>query len=180
MGTAGIRGWMVCLMIWMAGAAPLSAAEKIPRSDSTAKKVVETSTVAEADKQLIQTVSQERVNLDKMRRDLLLEENRLKQTRKEIEERISNLLQLRKEVDSKIATLQNLGQKEIQHLVKVYESMSPEEAAPLVEGLRQNIAVELLARMKGKKAGKILEFVEEKKAVELSEVLAKRKQLKGK
>lgn len=180
MRTTGIVGWMLCLIIQMAGVPSLHAAEKKPDVDPVSKPAVQESMVSEADQQLIQTVSLERVNLDKMRRDILLEQGRLKQTRKEIEVRIHDLKQLKTEVNARISTLQNIEEKEIKHLVKVYESMSPEEAAPLIEGLKQEISVELLSRMKGKKAGKILEFVEKKKAVELSEVLAERKELKGK
>jgi len=172
--------WMIGLMIWIAVPASLSAVERKAGAAASDKTTGKTSIDAKADQQLIRTVSMERVNLDKMRRDLLLEQDRLKQTRKEIEDRIHNLLQLRKEVDSKIQTLQTQGQKEIQHLVKVYEAMSPEEAAPLMEGLKQNIAVELLSRMRDKKAGKILELVQKKKAEELTEDLAKRKKLKVK
>ncbi|NOY52943.1 MAG: hypothetical protein GXP58_04900 [Deltaproteobacteria bacterium] len=171
---------MLCLMTWMAMPASLSAAEKNAGEMISDKTAGTPATVAEADQQLIRTVAMERVNLDMMRRNLILRQNRLKQTRKEIEGRIQDLLQLRKEVDAKIQTLQNVGQKEMQHLVKVYEAMSPEEAAPLMEGLKQNIAVELLSRMRDKKAGKILELVQKKKAEALTEVLARRKKLNSK
>ncbi len=108
MRTAGIIGWMLCLMIRMVGPAPLYAVEKRLNTDTAAQPAVGESTVAEADRQLIQTVSLERVSLDKMRRDILLERDRLEQTRKEIEARIHDLKQLREEVNAKISTLQNL------------------------------------------------------------------------
>jgi flagellar motility protein MotE (MotC chaperone) len=123
---------------------------------------------------ILKTVSLERVSLQRLGRDLQLEEDRLKKTRKEIEDRLKELRQFKTDLVKELELLKTERDKEMVHLVKVYESMDPEQAAPLLETMEMKIAVDLLSRMKGRKAGKILEFVRDKKAVRLSEELANR------
>lgn len=124
---------------------------------------------------LLRAVAEERDALEHLRRDLLLEEKRLEKTREEIGERIAALKQIRAQVAKDMARYHSEREKEMNHLVKIYEAMSPEEAGPLVEQLAQDISVELLFRMKDKKAGRILEFVDEGRAVSITEDLARRK-----
>ncbi len=138
----------------------------------------------DTDSELIQSVSLERAHLKRLQRNLLLEQNRLQQTRKEVEARILVLQKLQEDLKTRIVEwnkrLQTKQDQETRHLVKVYEAMSPEEAGPLVSALDQRIAVKLLSRMKDKKAGKILEAMEKKKAVRLTEILASMKKMKKK
>jgi len=128
----------------------------------------------EGAERILKTVSLERVSLQRLGRDLQLEEDRLKKTRKEIEDRLKELRQFKTDLLKELELLKTERDKEMAHLVKVYESMDPEQAAPLLETMEIKIAVDLLSRMKGRKAGKILEFVRDEKAVRLSEELANR------
>jgi flagellar motility protein MotE (MotC chaperone) len=59
-------------------------------------------------------------------------------------------------------------------LVKVYETMSPEEAAARMNIMDEKLAIELLSGMKGKTVGKILGNMTAEKAADLSSKLAKR------
>ncbi len=127
------------------------------------------------DTKLLRAVAEEREVLERLRRDLLLEEQRLEKTRREIGERIAALKAIRAQVAKDMERYHSEREKEMSHLVKIYEAMSPEEAGPLMEQLAQDISVELLFRMKDKKAGRILEFVDEQRAVGITEELARRK-----
>jgi flagellar motility protein MotE (MotC chaperone) len=106
----------------------------------------------------------------------------MRQVHKEIETRIEELGRLKKVLESEVKRLQDEQERmrterdrELNHVVKVYEAMSPEEAAPLVETMDEEIVVELLSRMKGKKAGRVLEYVDKDRAVQITERLARRK-----
>ena len=143
-------------------------------------------TVGSADSALAKSVALERADMERRRGDLLLEEERLKTLRKEIDERLQELRRLkdgiareRAGLEAQEQALSEARRKEFLHLVKVYENMAPEEAAPLIQAMDRNVAVDLLARMKEKKAGQILENVQKKRAVELSEALARRKRPEG-
>ncbi len=91
------------------------------------------------------------------------------------------LLSLRKEVDAKIAKYEKLladveadgkrrreeDEAKVDTLVKLFEGMTPESAAPRIEALDDGMAAAILARMKGRKASNVLSAMEPKKAAAL-------------
>jgi len=64
------------------------------------------------------------------------------------------------------------------HLLKIYESMDPEEGALRIELMREGLALDILAGIKNKKAAGILAGVNPKKAAKLSEGLQKYREIK--
>jgi flagellar motility protein MotE (MotC chaperone) len=64
------------------------------------------------------------------------------------------------------------------HLLKIYESMDPEEGALRIEQMREGLALDILAGIKNKKAAGILAGVDPKKAARLSEGLRKYREIK--
>ena len=64
------------------------------------------------------------------------------------------------------------------HLIKIYESMDPEEGALRIEQMREGLALDILAGVKNKKAAGILAGVAPKKAAKLSEGLRKYREIK--
>lgn len=64
------------------------------------------------------------------------------------------------------------AQQGIGHIAKIYEAMSPEEAARRIEKMDSAMAVELLSRIKSKQAGKIMGAISAEKAAVLSEKIA--------
>lgn len=66
----------------------------------------------------------------------------------------------------------NEAQQGIGHIAKIYEAMSPEEAARRIEKMDSAMAVELLSRIKSKQAGKIMGTISAEKAAVLSEKIA--------
>jgi flagellar motility protein MotE (MotC chaperone) len=57
------------------------------------------------------------------------------------------------------------------HLIKVYDAMDPDEAAERIEEMSEELALDILAGLKGKKAAGVLAGVKPKKAARLSEGL---------
>ena len=112
---------------------------------------------------------------------LAAEEKRLAQKKaelvaiqKELNHKIEKLTQLRNEIRSEIAGKKAAEAKKLKHLIKIYSAMKPQSAAVLIEKLDKNLAVELLAKMKGDAVGKILSYVDTGKAAAISEGLVER------
>lgn len=103
------------------------------------------------------------------------EEEKLKDLKKEMEQRIAHLEKLKTDVEASLKKVEDEREQNFRHLVKVYESMPPEEAAARMEKLDDKVALALLSRMKGKTAGKILAAVDATRAARLSEALAEKK-----
>lgn len=93
---------------------------------------------------------------------------------KELNNKIEKLTQLRNEIRSEIAGKKAVEAKKLKHLIKIYSAMKPQSAAVLIEKLDKNLAIELLAKMKGDAVGKILSYVDTGKAAAISEGLVKR------
>lgn len=59
----------------------------------------------------------------------------------------------------------------LEHLIKVYEAMDPEEAAVRIEKMNERLALDILARIKDKKAAAVLAGVKPETAARLTEGL---------
>ena len=117
--------------------------------------------------------------------DIPAEIKRLKAKEKKLAQKEESLKQLEKELNARLKSLQAvearikkmleeadvLKDKKIRHLVNMYASMKPEQAAKVIENMDEELSVKILSGMKGRKAGKILSFVEPKKAAKISEKL---------
>ena len=66
----------------------------------------------------------------------------------------------------------------LDHLIKIYEAMDPEEAALRLEQMKEGLALDLLAAIKGKKAAALLAGVSPAKAARLSEGLRRHREAK--
>ncbi len=116
-------------------------------------------------------------------KQILLEMRKKLENRElQLAKREKDLKILKQAVDNEIQRLTSLYQnveesekQQIIYLVKVYESMRPEQAANLISEIDEKVALKILNNMKGKKAGAILSQVNPTKAGRLSEKLAKQK-----
>ncbi|MDX1764638.1 MAG: hypothetical protein R3231_09980 [bacterium] len=182
----GTLGFFLAMLCLMGNTAP---GESTGRVDRTVPKAQQGAKASEERKDsgqaLLRAVRLERAHLRKQQEAMAAEEIRLAEVRREIDGRIEEMERLRERLENEVKRLQAEQERmsaereaELLRLVKMYEAMSPEEAAPLVEGLDEKVVGELLSRMKEKKAGQILEFVREEKAVALTEYLARRKKVK--
>ncbi len=64
------------------------------------------------------------------------------------------------------------------HLLKIYEAMDPEEGALRIAKMRENLALDILAGIKNKRAAGILAGMTPKKAAKLSEGLRRYREIK--
>lgn len=117
----------------------------------------------------------------------VLSAKKMQERSDELDRREAQLNRLEKEIDVKLAKLQELEsrldrmlaeadvkkQKKLKHLVEVYANMKSKQAAQVLETLDRNIAVKILAGMRGRQAGEILTYVKPTKAAQLSEALTK-------
>lgn len=111
----------------------------------------------------------------------------LRQKKEALERRELALKTLEQEVDAKLARLQEMQGKieqmlaeakqtrdaKLRHLIDVYSNMKARQAAEVIETLDEDIAVKILAGMRGRQAGEILTYVEARKAATLSEKLTR-------
>lgn len=112
-------------------------------------------------------------DLNKRKEELDRKEQALKQLEASLNTRMDELNQVEGQLKEAIKAAQETKDKQLKHLIDVYANMKAKQAATVLETLDEDIAVKILAGMKGRQAGEILTNVSAKKAAVLSEKLTK-------
>lgn len=118
-------------------------------------------------------IEQKRQELTEKERRLKNEEERIKNIEKEVDAKIQRLNQLLSQIEGALKKLSETRSERIDHLVKTFEAMPPEEAAIRLSNLDKSLAVQIIFKMNSKKAGPIMAMMEPKKVVEITEAISK-------
>ena len=118
---------------------------------------------------MIRAVSERNDSLNLREEKLRIEEARLEALRKDVEGKITNLIEVTSKLEKILKEASGVDKERIKGLAKLYESMPPEEAASTIEQVNKELAVQILRSMSTRKSGKMMGFVEDKKAARLSE-----------
>lgn len=107
------------------------------------------------------------------------EEESLKMLKLGIEEDIKRYTALRNELQKDFMQLDKEREDRFNRLVKIYEMMSPSEAASRLIRMEEGTIIKLISKMKEKAAGKILGQMEPSKAAKISEKIVKERPALG-
>jgi flagellar motility protein MotE (MotC chaperone) len=127
------------------------------------------------ERRIEKTILEERAKIRKEREEIDLRKKELKSLEEGVDKKLT-------EIDSKLESLKSLQnrikalleeksaieQKQIESLAKIYEKMIPAKAALALTGLEQQLASDLLGKMKVKSAAKILDQLSKQKTTEIS------------
>ncbi len=144
--------------------------EKNSAESSLEKKVQE----SQKDAVTNAVVERKFFELELERRRIQREREQLLILQTDIEEKLIELSKLQEKIKEIVDKKSEAHERKIKHLIKVYTSMAPKKAAGLIEQLDINIIVELFSKMKGDSVGKILSYVQPKKAAVISARLLKK------
>jgi len=114
---------------------------------------------------------QERQSLSAREAALALKEEQLRQVRLEVEQRLQELQSLQARILEAIEEEKRIKGENQRHLAATLEAMPPDKAGKLLEKMEEEVAVQLLRRLKGKEAGAILTALAPDKAARLSQRL---------
>lgn len=112
--------------------------------------------------------------LSKREDALKREEERLNTLRSAVELSIKQYTSMRERLQKDFSATNgnDKSQQGIGNIVKIYEAMTPADAAQRIEKLNSNMAVELLSRIKSKQAGKIMEAMSAERSALFTEKIA--------
>jgi len=155
----GIYIVTLALLVFAGGMA--TAQEPIQALDTSIESIVDEAT-QERDQVLAQREA-----------ELAEREARLTRMRTDLEALIARNEALRKELTERQAKIDTANTNKMRKLIKMYEAMSAEEAAPILSGMKEPVAPALFAGMKGKSAAAIMEYLPKAQASRFGEKLAK-------
>lgn len=131
---------------------------------STAKKEY---TQAELDH--FSKLNERKLELDAREEDLAKMESEIVEKRTALEKRLSELENTRSQISQVLQDRVNLDQERIETLVQMYSNMKPSQAAKVFETMDEDLAVEIIGRMKKKNAAEVMNLIKPEKAQIFSE-----------
>lgn len=124
--------------------------------------------------QLLQALAKRRDELDKRAGDLDQREALLQATEERINQKIAKLDSMQKSIDASLMKQDQQDDAKLKSLVKIYETMKPQDAAHIFEQLDLPVLLEVLERMKELKTAPILASMDPAKAKAVTLALAER------
>ena len=122
---------------------------------------------------VFKALEQRNIDLDKRAEQLDLKEQRLRIIEQEIGDMLKKYTNIQEEILKREKERQQGQEEQIARLVKMYENMPAEDAAIRMEQMEGTLALNLLAKIKEKKAAQILSGMSPTKAAKFSEKLAR-------
>jgi flagellar motility protein MotE (MotC chaperone) len=124
--------------------------------------------VVPAQEDILKLIETKQIELMERERALTRDEQRMNIIRKQVDEKIEAYSKLLLRVDAAVKILEQAKGEKMDSVVKAYEVMSPEDAAVRLSSLDDNTILQIMTRMKSKKAGAIMGLMEPKKAAALT------------
>lgn len=121
---------------------------------------------------LFRKLATRKTELDRREEQLSKLEEDLQRQRVEVDKRLQELSGLREKIAQQLKERVEQDQTRVDKLVQVYSSMKPQSAAKVVETINEDLAVEVLTKMKQKNAAEILNLLPADKSQRLSEKFA--------
>lgn len=120
------------------------------------------------ERRILLSLQEERARLQERDRQLDQRELELKSLQAEVDKKLDELNVLRQQFEQLLAQRNDLETERLGELSLMYEKMDPAKAAAIVATLDEELAIGILAGMRKKSAGKLLNNMERKKAASLS------------
>ena len=122
-------------------------------------------------RRILSNFNEEKLKLEKRQQSLDRRENELKILQLEVDNKLKRLTEIREEVENLLAQKDETELDNIKKLSMIYQKRDPAGAALTLASMEKNLAVSILSMMRDKYAGKILDQMDKKKAVEYSTAL---------
>lgn len=117
-------------------------------------------------------LNERKKQLDAREEELVRMEQELAAQKEELQKRLDSLEQTRNSITQILQDRVKVDEAKVETLVQMYSNMKPQQAAAVFEKMDEDLAVEVLGRMKKKNAAEIMNIIKSEKAQILSEKFA--------
>jgi flagellar motility protein MotE (MotC chaperone) len=121
---------------------------------------------------LLEDIRNHQAELDRRSRALSDRERQVEELERLATQRLAELEELSDTVERRIAAWEESNGDTVRQLAKIYSSMPPQKAAPLLEEMDVELATQLVAKMKYKDSAAVLSLVSEERALTMSRKVA--------
>ncbi|MDH5699494.1 MAG: hypothetical protein OEZ41_05970 [Nitrospirota bacterium] len=179
--------WVLAMMLWATTVGSVQETPAVGTPDSHENQPVEAGLEEEApsaETTLLEQLQARLKVVEERERGLQQREERLTALQQDLEALAARQTKEGKRLVGEASSLEEEQRRYVEqdpaliHLIKIYESMDPEEAALRIAQMREGLALDILASIKDKKAAGVLAGVEPAKAARLSEGLRRYRDIK--
>ena len=124
-------------------------------------------------RRVLANLKEERQIMQKRKKALEKREGELKILEQEVDKKIKQLQEFRKELSEMLAKKDNIEAEKVKKLSQIYQKREPAGAAQTLAAMEKSLAVAVLAGMRDKYAGEILDNMDAEKAREYSTALGR-------
>lgn len=128
---------------------------------------------------LLQNLAKRREELDTREKDLDMKSTVLDATEKRINDKITEIKTLEAELSKVLVQYNEKQDSQIKSLVKIYESMKPDEAAAIFNEMEMPILLDVIAKMSERKVAPVLANMNPKRARDVTQELAEKRKKVG-
>ena len=155
---------------------PAAAPAPAPHPSGAApEKAVDPMSMTPSEVELLQQLAERRAELDRRAAELSQREVLLQAAEKRIDEKIQRLASLEKDIGGIVDKQDQEEDARIKSLVKIYETMKPQDAARIFEQLDMGVLLSVVEHMKERIAAPILAAMDPAKARSVTLALAERR-----
>ena len=182
-----IPWWLVMGLLWATAVWSVQATTEQSSTDSPENQHVEEDypdAPRSEEATLLEDLQARLKGVEERERGLQLREEHVLSLQRDLEALAARQAKEAKRLEKEAAALSEEQRRYLEqdpalvHLLKIYESMDPEEGALRIEQMREGLALDILAGIKNKTAAGILAGVKPKRAARLSEGLRKYREIK--
>jgi flagellar motility protein MotE (MotC chaperone) len=128
-------------------------------------------------RRILSNLNEERLRIEERQQVLDRREDELKILQLEVDKKLSQLEELREDLDQMLVKKDEVEHDKVKKLSMIYQKRDPAGAAATLASMDKYLAVSILSMMRDKSAGKILDQMDKKTAVEYSTALGRLKRL---
>ncbi len=121
---------------------------------------------------LLENLAKRRDELDQREKDFEIKAKVLDATQKRIDDKLAEMKAMEAQLSKVVAQYNEKQDMQIASLVKIYESMKPNQAAAIFNELNLEILLEVIDRMSERKVAPVLALMDPKKARDVTQELA--------
>lgn len=132
-----------------------------------------TTPVSPAERALLESLRERRVELDARASNIEMRENLLKAAEQRIDEKLKSLKAYEAKIAARFKEQEELETEQFASLVSMYESMKPKDAARIFSRLETGILVSVARRMNPRKLGPVLSEMDSASAERLTVEIAR-------
>ena len=170
----GVWITLALLFVLMSGGQGFGEAAREEAAESEAPRVVfECEDIGVEARRILDDLKERRKEFTEREKALAERENELKVLEQTVDKKLERLKRLRNHLEELLAEKDTAEDERVSKLSKIYQKREPAPAAMSLAAMNNDLAVAILAKMRDKYAGEILDNMENKTAVLYSTMLGR-------